>query len=80
MSVTLCHLSRNFVATHIAREIGRCIMSRNQQVSQYYCTKYNQVLLFAIVATLQRIFKALYSITTLLQLVSQYLYTEYMAS
>jgi hypothetical protein len=57
---------------------ARCILSHNQQlVSQYYCCnnhcmKWNQVLLFAtIAATLQRIFKALHSVTSLLQLVSQ---------
>jgi hypothetical protein len=55
-----------------------------QQISQYYCLnnhrkKYNQVVLFAtIAATLQGIFKTLHSVTSLLQLVSQCLYTEWL--
>ena len=70
-------LSRNFVATQIAREIAQCNISHNHQVSQHFCcskrcTKQNQVLLFATIAvTLQRIFEAWHSVTPLLQLVSQ---------
>ena len=62
-------LSRNFVATQIAREIAQCNISHNHQVSQHFCcskrcTKQNQVLLFATIAvTLQRIFEALHSVT-----------------
>ena len=64
----LHYLSRNFVATQVVREIARCIMSRNLIVAT---TIAGSRIRFEFLQRLrERIFKALHSVTSLLQLVS----------